>query len=60
MAAKSKEAELDLDFVDMNKKDQQALIASLEAQMKQAAKQLDFEEAATLRDTILELKAQLD
>lgn len=60
VAAKSKEAELDLDFVDMNKKDQQALIASLEAQMKQAAKQLDFEEAATLRDTILELKAQLD
>lgn len=60
VAAKSKEAELDLDCVDMNKKDQQALIASLEAQMKQAAKQLDFEEAATLRDTILELKAQLD
>lgn len=60
VAAKSKKAELDLDFVDMNKKDQQALIASLEAQMKQAAKQLDFEEAATLRDTILELKAQLD
>ena len=60
VAAKSKEAELDLDFVDMNKKDQQASIASLEAQMKQAAKQLDFEEAATLRDTILELKAQLD
>ena len=60
VAAKSKEAQLDLDFVDMNKKDQQALIASLEAQMKQAAKQLDFEEAATLRDTILELKAQLD
>lgn len=60
VAAKSKEAELDLDFVDMNKKDQQALIVSLEAQMKQAAKQLDFEEAATLRDTILELKAQLD
>lgn len=60
VAAKSKEAELDLDFVDMNTKDQQALIASLEAQMKQAAKQLDFEEAATLRDTILELKAQLD
>lgn len=60
VAAKSKKAELDLDFVDMNKKDQQALIASLEVQMKQAAKQLDFEEAATLRDTILELKAQLD
>ncbi|KRM63464.1 excinuclease ABC subunit B [Ligilactobacillus agilis DSM 20509] len=60
VAAKSKKAELDLDFVDMNKKEQQALIASLEAQMKQAAKQLDFEEAATLRDTILELKAQLD
>ncbi len=60
VTAKSKKAKLDVDFVDMNKKDQQALIASLEAQMKQAAKQLDFEEAATLRDTILELKAQLD
>ena len=58
--SKAKETEIDVAFVDMTKKDQQALIANLEAQMKQAAKQLDFEEAATLRDTILELKAQLD
>lgn len=58
--SKAKETKIDVAFVDMTKKDQQALIANLEAQMKQAAKQLDFEEAATLRDTILELKAQLD
>jgi excinuclease ABC subunit B len=29
----------------------------LEKEMKEAAKALDFEKAATLRDTILELKA---
>ena len=34
------------------------LIASLETEMKEAAKALDFERAAQLRDAILELKAE--
>lgn len=33
------------------------LLMKLEREMKDAAKALDFETAATLRDTILELKA---
>jgi excinuclease ABC subunit B len=42
----------------MSKKDRAALIERLEAEMKEAAKQLQFERAAELRDAILELKAQ--
>lgn len=56
---KRKEVSADDAFMDMNKQDQQALIKNLEDQMRQAAKKLDFEEAATLRDTVLELKSQL-
>ena len=36
------------------------LIESLEVKMKQAAKELNFEEAMALRDAIFELKAELD
>ena len=43
----------------MTVKDQQALLEQLTTQMEQAAKKLDFEQAATLRDTILELKAEI-
>lgn len=54
----SKSASLtEVEFKDMKKADQQLILASLEDQMKNAAKRLDFEEAATLRDTIIELKA---
>ncbi|NMH68939.1 excinuclease ABC subunit UvrB [Bacillus sp. RO3] len=42
----------------MSKPERQKLIASLEVEMKEAAKALDFERAAQLRDTILELKAE--
>ena len=35
------------------------MISNLEEQMREAAKKLDFEEAATLRDTVMELKAQI-
>ncbi len=42
----------------MSKPERQKLIASLEVEMKDAAKALDFERAAQLRDTILELKAE--
>ena len=41
------------------KKSKQELIQSLEKEMRQAAKDLDFEQAATLRDIILELRSEL-
>lgn len=47
----------EVDLKDMTKKERAALVANLEGQMQAAAKKLDFEQAATLRDTILELKA---
>jgi excinuclease ABC subunit B len=42
----------------MSKKDRIALIERLEQEMKQAAKDLQFERAAELRDALLELKVQ--
>jgi len=42
----------------MSKKDRQRLIERLEQEMKEAAKNLQFERAAELRDALLELKAQ--
>jgi len=48
-----------VDFSSMKKSEQKEMISSLEDQMKQASKRLDFEDAATLRDTILELRAQI-
>ncbi|MDF2669310.1 MAG: subunit of excinuclease, partial [Paenibacillus sp.] len=41
----------------MSKKDRAALIERLEQEMKEAAKNLQFERAAELRDAVLELKA---
>ena len=41
----------------MNKEQRERLIKSLEKEMKEAAKRLDFEEAASLRDAVMELKA---
>lgn len=42
---------------DMSKEQKEILILKLEKEMKAAAKELDFETAATLRDSILEIKA---
>lgn len=42
----------------MSKKDKTAMIVRMEKEMKEAAKQLQFERAAELRDIILELKAE--
>ncbi|HBU83400.1 MAG TPA: excinuclease ABC subunit UvrB [Paenibacillus sp.] len=42
----------------MSKKDRQALIQRLEVEMKDAAKNLQFERAAELRDALLELRAE--
>ncbi|CAM3144245.1 excinuclease ABC subunit UvrB [Leuconostoc rapi] len=46
-------------FKDLPKDEQQNIIANMEGQMKAAAKSLDFEEAAQLRDSVMELKAVL-
>ncbi|MFD0896436.1 excinuclease ABC subunit UvrB [Loigolactobacillus binensis] len=54
------EAIAETDFNDMSKKEQKAMIGRLEEQMRTAAKNLEFEQAATLRDTILELKAEIE
>lgn len=42
----------------MSKKDRQSMIQRLEVEMKEAAKNLQFERAAELRDAIMELKAE--
>ncbi|HEF5710194.1 TPA: excinuclease ABC subunit B [Bacillus cereus] len=42
----------------MTKKEREKTIAKMEAEMKEAAKALDFEHAAELRDLLLELKAE--
>ena len=44
-------------FDELSKSERKELIAKMEDEMREAAKTLDFETAATLRDTILELKA---
>lgn len=46
-------------FKDLPKDEQKNIIANLENQMKAAAKALDFEEAAQLRDSAMSLKALL-
>lgn len=43
----------------MSRKDKEKLMAKLEKEMKEPAKALDFETAATLRDAMLELKIEL-
>ena len=43
----------------MARDDQNAMIANLEDQMRAAAKRLDFEDAANLRDAVMELKLQI-
>ncbi|GKQ43042.1 UvrABC system protein B [Companilactobacillus sp. RD055328] len=49
----------DLDFENMSKQEKLELVEQLNIQMENAAKKLDFEAAANLRDTILELKADI-
>lgn len=47
------------DFAKLNRDDQTKMVEELTEQMRTAAKRLDFEQAAMLRDTIMELKAQM-
>jgi excinuclease ABC subunit B len=46
------------DYTKMTAKEKDRLIKDLEGQMKEAAKNLDFEKAAELRDYIFELKSE--
>lgn len=47
------------DFVQLSKADQQKMLDDLNEQMRSAAKRLDFEQAAILRDTVMELTAKM-
>ncbi|MDO1605111.1 excinuclease ABC subunit UvrB [Lactobacillus sp. YT155] len=51
--------ENDIDFENMSKDEKLKLVEQLTVQMENAAKSLDFEAAANLRDAILELKVDL-
>lgn len=42
----------------MGKKEKEKLLSSIEKEMKQAAKELDFERAAELRDMLIELRSE--
>ena len=46
------------DYQKISKKDREKMIRDFELEMKQAAKDLNFERAAELRDLIFELKAE--
>lgn len=48
----------DKDFAKLDKEAQAKMLDELTEQMRSAAKHLDFEQAATLRDTIMELKTK--
>lgn len=58
VAEESAEYDAAASLSKMSKKDKQAMISRLEKEMKEAAKQLQFERAAELRDLVLELKAE--
>lgn len=47
------------DFMQLSKADQQKMLDDLNEQMRSAAKRLDFEQAAILRDTVMELTAKM-
>lgn len=52
----TKEA-VQVSYEEMTKEEKDTLLMKLEKEMKDAAKALDFETAANVRDMILELKA---
>ena len=56
--AEDSEEYVGTDYNQLTKAEKELFILKLEAEMRAAAKALDFEKAATLRDTVLELKAK--
>ena len=54
----SNEVEEDIKPEKMSKQDKAKLIIRLENEMKEAAKNLDFERAMELRDILFELKSE--
>ncbi|MYL34005.1 excinuclease ABC subunit UvrB [Pontibacillus yanchengensis] len=59
MAAEdSEEYDSKPDVSKMNKKEKEKMIENMEEEMKQAARDLNFEKAAELRDVILDLKSE--
>jgi excinuclease ABC subunit B len=56
-ADKEEGFKLDKSYHELSRQEKADLLMKLEREMRDAAKALDFETAATLRDTILELKA---
>ncbi len=52
------EYETSVKLEKLTKKERDAMIAQMESEMKEAAKALNFERAAELRDLLLELKAE--
>ncbi|EAH4074862.1 excinuclease ABC subunit UvrB [Listeria monocytogenes] len=57
-AADEREAVKQHDLRKMSKKERDVFIEGMEHEMKEAAKALDFERAAELRDALLEIKAE--
>ncbi len=54
----SNEVEEDKDNKKLNKKDKQNMLIKIEEEMREAAKMMDFERAAELRDILFELKSE--
>jgi excinuclease ABC subunit B len=57
--SQAKQSVTEKEFTKLKQKDQKQMLLDLREQMKQAAKRLDFEVAATLRDTIIELQGEV-
>lgn len=51
--------DIEKDIESMNKKELEVVVQKLKKKMNQAAADLNFEEAAALRDQMLELKKQM-
>lgn len=58
VAEEAAEYKIQTESKKLTKKERQKLIAQLEKEMKEAARELRFERAAELRDIIIELKAE--
>lgn len=52
------QAELISEYANLSKEEKQKFIDQMEEEMRQAAKELDFEKAMELRDALLELKVE--